>query len=133
MAYKQTWGEHEIEQALAGYKQGLDVHAIADATNHGVGSVKWLLNKNRLKLPMGTTHMREDRQINYAAGEKAFIRAMLRARDVGTGSEREIAIGVVKDHRPIKVGQRFQPEVQYFSGSGSSGAMCAEGGGCEGM
>lgn len=133
MSYKQTWGEHEIAQALACYEKGLDIHAIAEATDHGVGSVKWLLNKNRLKHPVGTTHMREDKQIDYAAGEEAFIRAMLRARETGTGSEREIFIGVVKNKKPMNVGQRFQPSVEYFSGSGSAGALCADGGGCEGM
>lgn len=131
MAYKQTWGEHEIAQALECYAQGLDIYAIADKTEHGVGSVKWLLNKNRLRLPMGTTHMRKTEAIDYAAGERAFIKAMLRARENGSGSEREIAIGVIKDARPMKVRQKFQSALEYFSGTGSTAAMCAEGGGIE--
>lgn len=132
--YKKAWNDSEIAQARNAYDGGASLDAIADICGRAMGSVRALLYKLKLPLPAGGAmmapsehdgdqHFQRERQIE---GDRAFKRAMLRARNkTGTGSERTVLLGVIKNDKPPRIVRHFDRE-PLGSMMGSSATMCTE-------
>lgn len=86
----------------AGYARSLDsVH------RRRVGGLRLLHPQQEIKGRGPSTRKPKDQL--YQADAK-FALAMLAARTTGTGSERDLILGVVKDHRPMKLVTIHRPE-----------------------
>jgi hypothetical protein len=81
-------------------------------------SISGRYNPSRMKSGPQPGEEAAKRMAQLRSENAAFVRALLDARQTGTGSEREIVLGVVKDRRPVAI-KRMQP---HKTGSTSSSA-----------
>jgi ubiquitin len=127
----QTCSPAEQAAAIAAFKRGASVNAVAALLGRSPGSVEWLLKKSGLKRndhKKPQPHEAGDAIAAPAAqsfrkADLAFQRAMHRA--IKAGLERPPMIGVYKDERPLDVPRLYAP-APHSSGCTSPAADCAD-------
>ena len=119
------------EAAIAAFKAGVAVAAIARDVGRTARSIQWTLRKaglrpNPHKRPTAvepgdaTIH---DQATSFRDQDLAFQRAMARA--IAAGQEHPPMVGVRKDERPLNARFVFEP-VPHTSGCTSPASECAD-------
>jgi hypothetical protein len=117
--------------AIAAFKDGASVNAVAGLIGRTPGSVEWLLKKNGLKMNDHKKPKPEEAGDSIAAAaaqtfrkaDLAFQKAMRRA--IAAGRENPPMVGVFKDPRPLDTPRLFAP-VPHASGCTSPASDCAD-------
>jgi hypothetical protein len=127
----QTCSPAEHAAAIAAFKNGASVNAVAGLLGKTPGSVEWLLKKSGLKRndhKKPKPHEAGDSIAAPAAqsfrkADLAFQKAMHRA--IKAGLEKPPMVGVYKDSRPLDVPRLFAP-APHSSGCTSPASDCAD-------
>jgi hypothetical protein len=127
----QTCSPAEQAAAIAAFKNGASVNAVAGLLGKTPGSVEWLLKKSGLKKNDHKKPLPNEAGDSIAApaarsfrkADLAFQRAMHRA--IKAGLEKPPMIGVYKDKRPLDVPRLFAP-APHSSGCTSPAGDCAD-------
>jgi hypothetical protein len=127
----QTCSPAEQATAIAAFKNGASVNAVAGLLGRTPGSVEWLLKKSGLKKNDHKKPLPNEAGDSIAApaarsfrkADLAFQRAMHRA--IKAGLEKPPMIGVYKDNRPLDVPKLFAP-APHSSGCTSPASDCAD-------
>jgi hypothetical protein len=131
IAVDQTCSPADEAAALAAFKNGASVNAVAGLLGKSPGSIEWLLKKNGLKRndhkkpgpgEAGDSIAAPAAQ-SFRKADLAFQKAMHRA--IAAGLEKPPMIGVFKDARPLDVPRLFAP-TPYSSGCTSPASDCAD-------
>jgi hypothetical protein len=121
----------EQAAAVAAFKNGASVNAVAALLGRTPGSVEWLLKKSGLRRndhKKPRPHEAGDAIAapatqSFRKADLAFQRAMHRA--IKAGLEKPPMIGVYKDERPLDVPRLFAPAA-HSSGCTSPASDCAD-------